>query len=105
MRFRAMGLPMIPKPTKPTRSGILIIPLAEGIHPPLYRALQGVMRKGEAVPLALQAQAMQLAVFGEAEQTFGCGGACAADHQLYLAPIHPPRALRELYVRDRRALP
>src|SRR3712207_1220806 len=98
-----MGLPMIPSPTKPTLSGIL---LTSGCrtHGPPYPPLQRVVLQREAVTFPLQAQAVQLPVFGQAEQALG-GGVIAVDRELYLAPVHPLRALRELDVRDRRAVP
>src|SRR3712207_6536355 len=99
-----MGLPMIPSPTKPTLSGILVTS-GRGTHGPPYPSLQRVVLQREAVSsFALQAQAVQLPVFGQAEQALG-GGVIAVDRELYLAPVHPLRALRELDVRDRRAVP
>src|SRR5215210_5935314 len=47
---------------------------------------------------------MQRAFFGEAQPTFGGSGPGAKDPKLYLSPVHLGRALRELGVRDRRAV-
>src|ERR671916_2607231 len=97
-----MGLPMIPRPIKPTLSGILV---TSRTHGPLHPSLQGVVLQREAGSFPLEAQAVQLSVFGQAEEAFGGGGVHAVDRELYLAPVHPLRALRELDVRDRRAVP
>src|SRR5918998_2555606 len=99
-----MGLPMIPSPTKPTFSGILVTS-GRGTHGPPYPPLQRVVLQREAVSFPLQAQAVQNSVFGQAEEAVGGGGVIAVDRELYLAPVHPLRALRELDVRDRRAVP
>src|SRR3712207_4860799 len=98
-----MGLPMIPRPIKPTLSGILLTS-GRGTHGPPYPPLQRVVLQREAVSFALQAQAVQSSVFGQAEEAGG-GGVIAVDRELYLAPVHPLRALRELDVRDRRSVP
>jgi hypothetical protein len=67
--------------------------------------LQRVILQREAFSFPHQAQAVHLSVLGQAEEALGGGGVIAVDRELYLAPVHPLRALRELDVRDRRAVP
>jgi hypothetical protein len=82
---------MIPSPTKPTLSGIRPA-FGDGCaHVPLDPAFQGVLAQHEAVSLGLQAQVVERAVFGQAEQALG--GLCPVDHQLYPAPVHLVGAL------------
>src|SRR5215211_4445614 len=104
MRFLAMGLPMIPKPMKPTLSDIPSPAGDDRVYVPLHFTFEGVSLQHKIVPFALQAQAVERPVLGEAEQGFG-GGYRAVDRQLYLPPVHPIRALREPDVRYRRAVP
>src|SRR3712207_4742749 len=96
---------MIPSPAKPTLSAISPTPGFEHAHVPLHFAYKDVVAsEHETTSFALKEQGMQRAIFGEAEQSFG-GGPCPVDHQLYLSPVHPRRALGEPEVWDRHAVP
>src|SRR3712207_2980805 len=69
-----MGSPMMPSPTKPILSGTMHVSNYHGAQVPRRPAGQGVLCKREAISFALQAQMVQLAALGQADQAFGDGG-------------------------------